>query len=633
MLIRVGKYGLIIPLLSLFCIQGRSQSTDSKSPWKGYAILGNGHVAAVYSDDSRISALTHGEGIQHLYFKDYTADYIATTSFHLLKQKSSSWKPSSAPIVGMKNFFTTQTQTSLSNGISQTVLCFVHPEDAVVLSLRENGASASGQFQFRALLRKEIKTDRAITLTSFRELDNAAIAEWSNGMVLAIASKSRGDKITIGDDVAISIDGDLGGEKSHAEILLMPASSQAEALSRIQLFRLKRDLEADASRYWNSWMDTGRLPLFKSSDIQAAEYLEAYKRNLYCVKSADLNGQIPADITGQFVTNGMPQLYPRDAMMCARVLLLTGHAEEAKQVIEFWGKSQIPMKTPGEWYARYDAHGKAVDAGSGARFDEPEWDANGYYIYLLNEYHRVKGVWLADSKVIYELADFLVSHVSANGLLREGGIVEWTGDLPATNMICAAALRTAGNIARDRGERKKADAYVSAAQRISAALPQMFDVTRQTYGDLRFTGVKGANGESLGVQSGEKLYLWDTTANVGLIWGYPNHREIELSNIFYAKNTVKLGGGMQYFDSPDPGLASYGHGVFFFTTAAAAQYESLYGKNSTAKGFIDWMIRNANSYGLMPEHILPDGSDCSPASPLSWCSAEFAAALLLWSQS
>jgi len=25
---------------------------------------------------------------------------------------------------------------------------------------------------------------------------------------------------------------------------------------------------------------------------------------------------------------------------------------------------------------------------------------------------------------------------------------------------------------------------------------------------------------------------------------------------------------------------------------------------------------------------LPDDSDCSPATPLSWCSAEFAAALL-----
>ncbi len=378
-------------------------------------------------------------------------------------------------------------------------------------------------------------------------------------------------------------------------------------------------------------MNGGRLPVFKSSNPEAERYLEAYRRNLYCLKSANLNGQIPADITGQFVTNNMPQLYPRDAMMCARVLLLTGHAEEAKQVIEFWAKPQVPMKTPGEWYARYDAHAKAVDAGSGARFDEPEWDSNGYYIYLLNEYHQKTGVWLADTKLMYQLADFLVSHISPNGLLWEGGIVEWTGYLPATNMIDAAALKTAARIARELGDREKADIYDSAARKMSADMPQMFDKTRQTYADVRFTDVKGANGVSPTNQSGKEIYLWDTTANVGVIWGYPNHREIDLSNAFYAKNTVKLGGGMQYFDSPDPGLASYGHGVFFFTTAAASEYESLYGKASKAKGFIDWMIRNSNSYGLMPEHILPDDSDCSPASPLSWCCAEFAAALLLWS--
>ncbi len=291
------------------------------------------------------------------------------------------------------------------------------------------------------------------------------------------------------------------------------------------------------------------------------------------------------------------------------------------------------MKTPGEWYARYDAHGKAVNGGSGARFDEPEWDSNGYYIYLLNQYHAKHHAWLADAQFIYRLADFLVDHLSPNGLLWEGGIVEWTGYLPATNMIDDAALETASNIAREFGDTARAARYHATAQKISAALPEMSDKTRQTYADVRFTAQKAAGGVSSSAQSGEKTYLWDTTANVGVIWGYPNHREIELSNVFYDHNTVKLGGGMQYFDSPDPGLANYGHGVFFFTTAAAAEYQTLYGKKTAAKRFIDWMLRNANSYGLMPEHISPDGSDVSPASPLSWCSAEFAAALLSWSQS
>jgi hypothetical protein len=44
------------------------------------------------------------------------------------------------------------------------------------------------------------------------------------------------------------------------------------------------------------------------------------------------------------------------------------------------------------------------------------------------------------------------------------------------------------------------------------------------------------------------------------------------------------------------------------------------------------MIINSNVYGLMPERIYPDGSDCSEASPLSWCNAEFAAAVFTFSE-
>ena len=42
---------------------------------------------------------------------------------------------------------------------------------------------------------------------------------------------------------------------------------------------------------------------------------------------------------------------------------------------------------------------------------------------------------LADNKFIFELADFIANHIDRSGLLYEGGIVEWTGYLPATNMI------------------------------------------------------------------------------------------------------------------------------------------------------------------------------------------------------
>ena len=100
----------------------QAQEGDSKVPWKGYAILGNGHLTAVYSDDDRIQQQTHAEGIQHLYFNDYTADYLASTSFRV-----SGAGPAGNSSPGMKNFFTCLLYTSWSldadyDGHSQDLL-------------------------------------------------------------------------------------------------------------------------------------------------------------------------------------------------------------------------------------------------------------------------------------------------------------------------------------------------------------------------------------------------------------------------------------------------------------------------------------------------------------------------------
>jgi GH15 family glucan-1,4-alpha-glucosidase len=102
---------------------------------------------------------------------------------------------------------------------------------------------------------------------------------------------------------------------------------------------------------------------------------------------------------------------------------------------------------------------------------------------------------------------------------------------------------------------------------------------------------------------------------------------MEKTNIFYGLNTVKLKGGVQYFEAHDPGLAAYGNDLFFFTTAARAQYLAMNGNISDSQKHINWMINNANIYGLMPERIYLNNQDCSDASPLSWCCAEFSVAL------
>src|SRR5690242_19156218 len=101
-------------------VSGLSGEGKVRHTREGYSILGNGNLTVVYSDDPRISAKTNAMGVQHLYFSDYTAHYVAATSFKLADEGGKTLAGTKASQVGMKNFFTVQTQTRLANGGSGT---------------------------------------------------------------------------------------------------------------------------------------------------------------------------------------------------------------------------------------------------------------------------------------------------------------------------------------------------------------------------------------------------------------------------------------------------------------------------------------------------------------------------------
>ena len=237
-------------------------------------------------------------------------------------------------------------------------------------------------------------------------------------------------------------------------------------------------------------------------------------------------------------------------------------------------------------------------------------------------------VWLAPKEFIFQLGDFILNNLDKRGLLYEGGIVEWTGYLPATNMICAAGLLKVAKICDLLGDKDRKNRYLAAYDKIKNSLPLMFDNKRHTYVDIRYYLSKEKNKSSMKGTGIDTLFLWDTSVNFGFVWGYPDHKEAKLTNKFFNDKTTVLKGGLQYFEAPDPGLAAYGNDAFFFTTAGGAQYEAKYGSKEKAKEYIDWMILNSNTYGLMPERIYLNESDCSPASPLSWCCGELAASIL-----
>ncbi|HDT12325.1 MAG TPA: hypothetical protein ENO01_01565 [Candidatus Marinimicrobia bacterium] len=383
-------------------------------------------------------------------------------------------------------------------------------------------------------------------------------------------------------------------------LLIVISENQLESESQWDSLSVV-NIRHKAQSGWDKWLASGVEPHFMS-----AEDSLRFRSNIVSVKALNLNGAVPADITGQFVTNGLPQLYPRDAFMTARMFLETGHYDEVKQIVDFW--SRVPMKFTGEWYARYDAYGRATDGGSGARFDVPEWDSNGYYTSLIYEFFLRKRYWIGSYNLVKDLMTFVELHMDEKGLVEEGGIVEWPAYLPSTNMSLSAAFHQASFIARWRNETQLARRWTASGERMEKGLVLLWDSEQKTYNDLR-----------------NNQFNWNTSTAFGWIWGFDDHLRFQLSTEYWWNNCRKTNNGIQYFNGE-----GYGDDMFGFTTGALAQYYAAKHRHDRYLKLKEWFELSSNHYGLIPErvHYPEDEEIISEASPLTWCSAEYVMVLL-----
>jgi len=116
---------------------------------------------------------------------------------------------------------------------------------------------------------------------------------------------------------------------------------------------------------------------------------------------------------------------------------------------------------------------------------------------------------------------------------------------------------------------------------------------------------------------------YDTSMMFGPAWGFPAGAVLDSSLAWILAEATAHGGGVRYFEGMD-----YGQDLFYFTTSAAAQYAASQGDLTTATQLLEWMTTSSNRYGLAQERIYADGSGAAEATPLSWCAAEVAVALL-----
>lgn len=585
-------FTVILLILVLFfgsCSRELSEieGIEELGPHPGSKILGNGTFCLSASGKPRDEK--QPSGIQTLYIRDYTRNFVNSIRLELSGLPESKWQSSSS------DPYFAETTYWKAGPVDFLTRLFVLPDPDKRVIVWEG---------------RTVNTSRhkvSFNIEPKFEFARPSAADYGNKKVQFLVDEyvfTAGFIDGTADDIA---DGMFSrrmslspSEAKTFTVLIVISENQLESENLWDSLSVV-NLRQTAQTGWDKWLASGFEPHF----INPEDSLR-FRVNIVSVKALNLNGAVPADITGQFVTNGLPQLYPRDAFMTARMFLETGHYEDVRQIVDFW--SRVPMKFPGEWYARYDAYGRATDGGSGARFDVPEWDSNGYYTSLIYHYFLKNRTWIGSYNLIKDLMTFVELHMDEKGLVEEGGIVEWPAYLPSTNMSLSAALKQASFIAQWRNDKQLARRWSAAGERMDKGLVLLWDSEQKTYNDLR-----------------NNQFNWNTSSAFGWIWGFDDHLRFQLSTEYWWNYCRKTSNGIQYF-----GGEGYGDDMFGFTTGALAQYYAAKHRKDRYMMLKEWFERNSNVYGLIPErvHYPEDDEKISEASPLTWCSAEYVMVLL-----
>jgi len=595
-------------------------------PFPGYAVLGNGRLSAACSDDAGPAvALGAGggqaPGVGHLFVGSFAFDAVERGRTRLIVDGAEVL----GGTIGLDPFFAAFRRVDLAGGGRAEWRAFVGDADAVVVQ----GVVTAGSRAVKARVVAEVRLrasphlDGGVAIAAAERSDAAGgvvlLGRFDDGTTLALGGAPAPDALQAtasGADLALPLDLAVPAGQAVSFRWALAVGPGADAAKATLAGVLEAaDALGDAAAHWGSFAPATLCAPDPRCTLAAA--------NLYAARASSLGGQVPADLTGQFVTHGRPQLYPRDALMVARALHLAGHDAEAWEIVRDWLDSERegPPLTDGQpagwygaWYARYDALGRAVDAGSGADFDVPEWDSNAYLAVLV-EALGADGLSAPERAKVLTALDWLVVKQQPDGLWQEGGIIEWTGRLPGTAMAAWAGLDAGARLAGSWGDAGRAAAYRAAAGRVRGGLLRvLFDLRRLTLADLRDGGL-----------------TYDTSLLFGPVWGYPVEPLVQASLGFALAEATAPGGGVRYFESP-PGhpVTGYGQDLFHFTTAGAAQVALTLGQPAQATSLVDWMVANTNRYGLAPERVFSNGSGAAPASPLSWCAAEVATTLRAW---
>lgn len=387
------------------------------------------------------------------------------------------------------------------------------------------------------------------------------------------------------------------GESHDYRWAIVVGSSEREVTDYILDVHFDSGL-IDLVNFWITWLNHSSLK---------SNYPEETKTMLIALKAANLNGLLPADLTGHYFANGKVTFYVRDALMGSRAFLYAGYYEEFEQIINFL--MACPTKENGEFYQRYNAD-KNPDEGANNNVYS-QIDTIGYFCRVISDYYELSGKLLVDYKVIKRSVNTLNAISRKNSLFGpEGGVNEGVfgpAYITSTNMFIVGGVLGAIQIAKEFGYVKDVIQW----QKLVAETIQGIEGTFLQDGYYAYGYVDYHD---------EILYKYDTPQFLSASLGYPITNYFIQNYDCLIRNASFFDYGIGYSEQ------EYHHGPWLFNTCAVAETAFLIHDQKHYQKRMEWVIDHRNSYGMLPEAIDATDESRSFINPLMWANAEFVCA-------
>jgi len=352
--------------------------------------------------------------------------------------------------------------------------------------------------------------------------------------------------------------------------------------------------KSEGLKYWNDWLGETNYSLDK----------DMYT-NLIALKAINMNGFLPADLTGHYFASNDIAFYVRDALHGAKAFLFCGFFDECKQVIKL--VTGLERKKNHELYQRYNSKLIADEGANNNVFSQI--DVIGYLLSIVVDYYELTGDLIVDIDSLMKEVNILDSINRKNGLYGpEGGVNEGVygpAFITSTNIFIAAGLNRLLRLLEDLSDNSE---YKEVVKEKLNSLIEAINNTVLEEGYYAYGFVEYHD---------DIVKRYDTPQLFGAGLGYPIDEN-------YKKNFKVLTEIATYFDyGYGYSEQQYHDGPWLFNTCYAAQNAYILNDMKLYHNIINWIENHKNEYGLLPEAIDSRDENKSLINPLMWANSEY----------